>query len=115
MNDKDWDRASKTLASDLSRFVRGGQDFTRRTGRMADKVVARWEARRAFDDVATPLTFVEPYAVMLPDDPHITRSRLIRHSLQFDIAVALTRPMTATRSCLVALTGRGEAVGAQSL
>ena len=61
------------------------------------------------------LTFVKPYAVMLPDDPHVTRSRLIKHSLQFDIAVALTRPMTATGvdACRHDRTRR--AVGAQSL
>lgn len=76
--------------------------------RMADKVVAQWDARGAFDDVATPLTFVKPYAVMLPDDPHVTRSRLIKHSLQFDIAVALTRPHDGDGVMLVAMTERGE-------
>lgn len=75
---------------------------------MADKVVAQWEARGAFDDVATPPTFVKPYAAILLDDPYVTRSRIIKHSLQFDIAVALTRPHEGDGVMLVALTERGE-------
>ena len=75
---------------------------------MADKVVAQWEARGAFDDVATPTTFVKPYAVILLDDPHVTRSRVIKHLLQFDIAVASTRPHEPNGVMLVALTERGE-------
>lgn len=75
---------------------------------MADKVVQQWEACGAFDETATPPTFVKPYAAILLDDPYVTRSRVIKHLLQFDIAVALTRPHEPNGVMLVALTERGE-------
>lgn len=99
-----------TMVRNLIRQLQDHETTPEDAGHMANKVVAQWEARGAFDEVEESAeimaTFKPPIVVRIPFRSEVAQVTLARRDLLHDVLVA-DHPTIVGASLLIAQTERG--------
>lgn len=75
--------------------------------RMADRVIAQWEKRGAFDETESETAFAAPMAVVMSGDPNHAKDIIIRERLDEHLFVAFGQPSDGVGFVLIAKTPIG--------